>query len=116
MPKPKPRKPGAAPDTQPEAQATDTSAAGSTESNPDAAVAAAQTGGTHKVTRPKPQVPPSPVKGDPHRPQGTGVNAKPTMTYDEAMAALEAGTLKKSVLTEQGWVAVPKAIPQQLKT
>jgi hypothetical protein len=77
-------------------------------SNVDAAIAAAQSGQTHKVAKPKPAVAPSKVKGDPLRPKDAAVNAKREMSHEEAVAAAESGTLTRSVLTEKGWV-FPKA-------
>lgn len=78
---------------------------GSTESNIDEAIAAAQGGNTRKIV--KPRVMPPPVKlarPDPDRPTKAAVNAKKQMTYDEAMAERNAGRLKSAVLTEHGWV------------
>ncbi|MFZ5558680.1 MAG: J domain-containing protein [Pseudomonadota bacterium] len=40
----------------------------------------------------------------PGYPASAAVNARPTMTYDEAMEAKERRELRKAVLTEQGWV------------
>lgn len=78
--------------------------------DPDAALAAGRSGGAHKVTKPKPAVGKSKVKGDPERPKGAAVNARAEMTYDEAMALREAGELPRAVLTPQGWV-VPNGRP-----
>lgn len=101
--------------------------------DPDAAIAAGQRGGTHKVTKARPPVPASKVKGDPERPPEAAVNAKREMKYEDAMkahaAAVELAKLEgvqnptaeqakrmdelrkvaltRSVLTEQGWVAAP---------
>lgn len=116
-----------------------------TEHDTDKALEAGQSGGTHKVTKPKPEVGLSKVKGDPTRPADAAVNAKKEMPYVEAMklhakaielnrlfeqgrprdaaggeawdkevAALRPLAQTKSILTEQGWVAVPnrKAPPQ----
>lgn len=81
-------------------------------SDPDAAIAAGRRGGTHRVAKPRDPVAPSRVKGDPERPKTAAVNAKPEISYAEAMAAQAAGTLTRSVLTEKGWVtASPKVIP-----
>lgn len=83
------------------------------ESDVDAAIAAGKAGGTHKVEKPKPRVPKSGVVGDPERPKkDDNVNARPEMSYQEAMEKLAKGELKRSVLTDQGWVSVPKATPQ----
>ena len=73
----------------------------------DAALEAAARGGTHKVSKHRP-APPAPTVDDPMRAADVGINAKPTMTYDEAMAAFEAGTLTRAVLTDQGWVCPPE--------
>lgn len=93
--KPKPTQPGGIP-----AQAPG-------EPNPDAAVAAAQRGQAHKVPKGRAAVPPAPERGDPERPKKAAVNQEPEMTYAQAMKLLEAGELKRSVLTEQGWVVAP---------
>lgn len=108
--KPTPRKPGTEEVAQPEAQATEAG-----ESNVDAAIEAAQRGMTHKVAKAKPVVPASKVKGDPERPKSAPVNAAKEMSYADAMKALAAGELKRSVLTERGWVAVNREPPAQQK-
>lgn len=41
---------------------------------------------------------------DPSRPASANVNLQPKMSYSEAMAEVEAGTLSRPVLTEEGWV------------
>lgn len=81
------------------------------ESNVDKAIAAGQSGRAHKIAKPKPIVPASKVKGDPERPAEAAVNAKKEMSYEQAMKLLAEGKLTRSVLTEQGWVAVPKKVP-----
>jgi hypothetical protein len=73
----------------------------------DAALEAAARGGTHRVKKHR-DAPPAPTVDDPLREPGVGINAKPGMSYDEAMAAFKAGTLTRSVLTEQGWVCPPE--------
>lgn len=108
--KPKPRKPGT------EEMLHETAAdAGATESNVDEAIALAQSGKARKVAKPKPVVQPSKVRGDPDRPKSAAVNSKAQMSYADAMKALAAGTLKRSVLTERGWVAVNREPPVQAK-
>lgn len=82
-----------------------------TEHDENAAIAAAQSGGTHKVAKPRPAAPKSPVVGDPARPKDAVVNQREEMSYDEAMKLLAEGKLTRSVLTEQGWVAVTKTPP-----
>lgn len=83
---------------------------GVTASDPDAAIAAGQRGGTHKVQKhPDPEtLPKSDVQGDPDAGPDAPVNAQKEMSYDEAMKLLSAGKLKRSVLTERGWVVAPK--------
>lgn len=119
MKKPKPTQPGSAP--------------ADTEHDVDKALAAGSEGKAHKVVKPKPVAPPSRVRGDPERPAEAAVNAKREMPYDEAMKAhdaakelirlqeldnptdaqrarmeaLEPIAMKKSILTERGWVAMP---------
>lgn len=101
--------PGAAPEHQ-EVEALGATEPG--ESSIDAAIEAGQAGKTHKVEKPKPIVPPSKVKGDPARPAAAAVNAKPEMPYAEAMKKIAAGEITRSVLTDKGWIAVPKAQPK----
>jgi hypothetical protein len=74
------------------------------ESDPDAAIAAGQSGKARKIAKPRAPVAASKVKGDPQRPADAAVNAKKEIPYTEAMALLEAGKLTRSVLTEKGWV------------
>lgn len=105
--KPVTRQPGSAPEPTEQVD---------TESNVDKAIEAGRSGGTHKVAKPKPVVPPSKVQGDPERPATAAVNAKKEMSYAEAMKLLAAGELKRSVLTDQGWVCVAKAVPGIAKT
>jgi hypothetical protein len=90
------QQPGAEPQATPEQEPE--------HSDVDAAIAAAQSGRTHKVAKAKPAAPPSRVRGDPERPPGAVVNAKPEMAYAEALALRDAGRLKRAVLTDQGWV------------
>jgi len=84
-----------------------------TERSDDAALEAGQQGKTHKVSKhPDPAtLPKSQVQGDPERPGDTPVNTKPEMKYADAMRLLDEGKLKRSVLTDQGWVTVAKAAP-----
>ena len=42
------------------------------------------------------------------RPEGVGINAKAEMSCAEAMAAVKAGTLKRPVLTPDGWICPPE--------
>jgi hypothetical protein len=80
--------------------------------DPDAAVQAGKGGGTHKVAKARPAVPEAKVeRPDTLRPPEAAVNLSGEITYDEAMAQLAAGTLKRSVLTEQGWVFKPPVEP-----
>jgi hypothetical protein len=74
------------------------------ESDPDAAIAAAQSGRARKIAKPRPAVPASRVKGDPERPADAAVNASREMSYAAAMTARDARELPRSVLTEKGWV------------
>lgn len=74
------------------------------QSDPDAAIAAAQAGQARKIAKPRAPVAPSKVKGDPDRPKSAAVNATKEMSYAEAMKLREAGKLTRNVLTEQGWV------------
>ena len=113
-------------------------------SSEDAAIAAGQSGGTHRVQKhPDPEtLPKSKVKGDPDRPADAAVNAKKEMSYAEAMKALEARNeldqlrkhqiptekqqarieeltpiaLQRNVLTEKGWVCVSREPPGLLRT
>ena len=84
-----------------------------TESDADKAIIAGKAGGTHKVAKHPPveSLPQSKVKGDPDRPRDMPVNAKGEVKYEDAMKALQAGTLKRSVLTERGWVVAPGRKP-----
>lgn len=108
-----------------------------TESNVEAALAAGQAGGTHKISKEHPNPGPSKVKGDPGRPSGAAVNMKPEMNYEQAMKRLEASrelselkrlqqptdaqrsrmaelakiALTRNVLTPQGWVCVDRPPP-----
>lgn len=43
--------------------------------------------------------------------RGSPVNAKPTMSYEEAMALRTAGKLHRSVLTPEGWVMPSEGLP-----
>jgi len=103
---PKPRKvtmPGEEADTG--SETTGLEEAGSTESNVDEAISAAQTGNTRKIVKPRVVPPPAKLsRPDPDRPTKAAVNAKKQMTYDEAMVLREKGELKSAVLTEHGWV------------
>lgn len=102
--KPKPTQPGGIP-----AQAPG-------ESDVDEAINAAQQGKAHKVAKARAPVQPAPEKGDPARPAKAAVNQDPEMTYAKAMQLLEKGELKRSVLTEQGWVVAPsKKVPPGLQ-
>jgi hypothetical protein len=109
-PKSKPKKvrePGSdAPQTEVEPVAT--TAGG--ESNVDEAIEQAQSGRARKIAKPKPVVPASKVKGDPERPPEAAVNQKREMPYAEAMKLRAEGKLKRSVLTELGWVT-PSPLP-----
>lgn len=71
------------------------------QSDPDAAIAAAASGGTHKIERPKLAVSPSKVAGDPQRPMDAPVNTKREMPYEEAMASLSAETETKDLQAER---------------
>ena len=75
-------------------------------SDPEEALEAGRHGMARRIVKPRP-VPPEAVldRPDPSRPDGIGVNAHPSMSYDEAMQALEGGTLHRAVLTERGWVS-----------
>lgn len=85
-------------------------------SDPDAAIAAGRAGKAHKVEKPKKAVPASRIKGDPERPQTMPVNAKAEVSYADAMAQRNAGTLARSVLTDQGWVTpLPNPVPAGAK-
>lgn len=100
----------------PEGGETDEAQQADTESDIEAAIAAGQSGSTHKIEKPKPVAPRAVLpRPDPSRPASAGVNQRPTMTYAEAMEAKESGTLQRSVLTEKGWVAVDKAPPAENK-
>ena len=79
-------------------------------SDVDAAIDAGARGRAHKVEKPRPPVAPAKIVGplDDQRPKSAPVNSKREMSYAEAMRAHDAGTLERSVLTEQGWV-FPKA-------
>jgi len=115
---------------------TQTPGAQTADTAPDAekALEAGRAGGTHRVAKhPDPEtLPKSPVKGDPERRQSATVNSRKEMSYAEAMKRLamtkelrklkklanptdaerrrmdeiEPQALTRSVLTEQGWVAV----------
>ena len=73
----------------------------------DAALEAAATGRTHRVKKHR-EAPPTPTVDDPIRPAGVGINRRSEMSYEDAMARLDAGTLPHSVLTPQGWVCPPE--------
>lgn len=87
-----------------------------TESDVDEAIALAQSGQARPIIKPRA---PAPVasfhRPDPGRPPNAAVNQAPSMSYADAMTAVEAGTLQRSVLTERGWVAVQKAPPPETK-
>lgn len=83
------------------------------ESNVDEAIELAHVGQARRIAKPRAEVAPSPTKGDPQRPKDMPVNAKREMRYADAMAALEAGELTRSVLTEQGWVCAPLPKPAE---
>lgn len=126
------RQPGA------EGQAQATPGQQAAESDVDAAIAAAQSGRARQIKKPRAPVAPSKVKGDPDRPADAAVNAKKEMSYADAMVAHDAAfelarlqelerpsdeqrarmaqldkiALKRSVLTEKGWVAVPNKKPR----
>jgi hypothetical protein len=80
---------------------------GDTQHNVDAALQAAASGGTHRVKK-HGLAPPAPLADDPMRPEGVGVNAKAEISYDEAMAMLASGELKRTILTPDGWVCPPE--------
>lgn len=90
---------------------------GDTTHDTEKALAAGANGGAHRVAKhPDPEtLPRSPVQGDPDRPADAAVNAKGEMKYDEAMKLLEAGKLKRAVLTERGWLTVPMNPPTMAK-
>lgn len=79
--------------------------------DPDAALRAGQSGRAHRVPKPRAEIAPSPVEGDPERSSEAAINQSREMGYDEAMALLDAGKLQRSVLTERGWVAAPNKLP-----
>ena len=87
-------------------------------SDVNAAIDAGSRGRAHKVAKPRPPVAPAklPKILDDTRGKEAPVNSKREMSYAEAMAAHDAGTLERSALTEQGWV-FPKAreIPKGAK-
>lgn len=117
-------------------------AAVNTESDVDEAIALAQSGQARPIIKPRAPVAPARLtRPDPSRPPGAAVNQAPVMSYEEAihrkrageelarlqkteapteeqlqrMAILEEVALKRSVLTEQGWVVVDKAPPAETK-
>jgi hypothetical protein len=73
----------------------------STESDVNAAIEAAQSGEAHKIAKPRPEVAPSKVKGDPSRPADAAVNARREMSYEDAMLALNAETEIKDLQAER---------------
>lgn len=82
-----------------------------TENNIDDVLESSRSGSALKVD--KGRSPGAPVyleTPDPSRPAGTGINAKPTMAYAEAVAKLDDGTLARPVLTECGWVTLRRGI------
>jgi hypothetical protein len=132
--KPKVREPGT---TEAPVEDQNAGQAGA-QSDPDAAIAAAQSGKARRIAKPRAPVAPSKTKGDPDRPAAAPVNAKKEVTYAEAMkkyqatvelfalldngppsgaearkaydaqvAELQTRSMKRSILTEQGWVAMP---------
>lgn len=70
----------------------------------DQVIAVSRAGGARRVEKPRPIVPPSPIKGDPERPKTAAVNAEPEMPYSRAMSLRAAGKLERATLTECGWV------------
>jgi|GEM_PF-7027417 len=105
---PKPRKvtmPGEDAGTDNVAETTAVEETGSTESNVEEAIAAAQGGNARKIAKPRAVPPPAKLtRPDPDRSTKAAVNTKKQMTYDEAMKLRNAGQLKSAVLTENGWV------------
>ena len=87
-----------------------------TEHSVDAALKAASTGRAHRVSKHR-TPPPSPTVDDPMRPKNVGVNARPEMSYDEAMdahaKAAAAGRPSKPILTPEGWVCPTKLSPNE---
>lgn len=87
-----------------------------TESDVDEAIALAQSGQARPIIKPRASAPVASFhRPDPGRPPNAAVNQAPAMSYADAMAASAAGTLRRSVLTERGWVAVQKAPPPESK-
>lgn len=100
-----------APDSEVQAEA-----AVNTESDVDEAIALAQTGQARPIIKPRAPVAPARLtRPDPSRPPAAAVNQAPVMSYDDAMAGVKDGSVQRSVLTEQGWVAVAKAPPPETK-
>jgi len=95
------------------AETTPAAPAGDTAPDQDAAIAAGAAGGTHKVSKhPDPKtLPKSKIVGDPARRPDMPVNAKGEMKYEDALKLMNEGKLTRSVLTDQGWLVVPRAVP-----
>jgi hypothetical protein len=79
----------------------------------DELVEAGKGGNALKIEKPGTLPPPLIVASDPTRPEGAPINAKPTMRYEEATAMLEARTLNRPVLTDQGWVTPAHVLKTQ---
>jgi hypothetical protein len=86
------------------------------QSDIEAALAAGQAGEARPIPTVRAPVAPAVMpRPDPERKRTAAVNQAATMTYAEAMASLNAGTLERSVLTERGWVAAPVRNPADMK-
>lgn len=76
----------------------------STSPSDDAAIAAGQSGGTHRIAKHSPVAPaPAQKVPDPTRGATSAINAKRETTLVEAKALDAKGKLQRAMLTEAGW-------------
>jgi hypothetical protein len=74
------------------------------QSDQDAAIAAAQSGGTHKIQKPRAPIAAAVLdRPDPDRPETAGVNLTPGSTVEDCMALDRKGKLQRPVLTPSGY-------------
>ena len=74
------------------------------QSDPDAAIAAAQSGRTHKIQKPRAPIAASVLeRPDPDRPETAGVNLTPGASLEECKALDRKGKLQRPILTQSGY-------------
>lgn len=88
----------------------------STQSDPDEAIAMAQSGKARHIAKPRAEMAPAIMdKADPERPDSAAVNAETTMTEEGAKELDRAGKIQRSVLTENGWYCPQNSMLERQK-